>query len=757
MKKLSLAFVWHMHQPSYKTQTEDVMLMPWTRLNAVKTYSGMLKYLDKYPNLKLNFDISPVLIDALEGYANGTISDIHENLTLTPVEDLTKDDMEFILNYFFDVDYNNCILKYPRYLDLYKRRFAKEEIDTDDFSMSGYADIMTLFNLVWFTDEQIEQYPAVKEIAQKGKHYSGKHRETLIEAQKDIISKIIPNFKRKLEENKIDILTCPYYHPILPILADMDSAKTTSLRNPLPGSDIKMPDCAIAQIQKGIKKTTETFSYEPKGMWLPEQCTSPEIIKMLAECGIKWTLSDESILSGTIHKDFIRDFKGFHQDPFDLCSTYHMDFGEGKNIKLIFRDAVLPNLISFEYPNYDVKTAAKDLYDRIKVVYNKFINAPYESHLLTIAMDGENAWRNYPDGGSAFLNELYKLICEDETLETVKISDYIEHVDYSNKLENIKTGSGISGDFKLWTAEPVKNTAWRYLFTVYEDLKQFKQEKNIPPDILEKAYEEIYISQGSDWFWWFGEPNDSGQDHLFDFLFREHLKNVYVLLDKPVPQKLEEPLATFTGKPSRIPKGLISPKLSGKADYEDEWQNAGSIDIPSSPLMQENKLFNRICFGCDYENLYFLFDVNKYIYSLNTSCEQIYQVYIYIKTANEEYTAPVRPLNKTENVCSLLKTSYSHEIKLTFMQDKNFPLFFSKSMKNNLWLMKKNHSIESVYGEVIELKIPFEDLNVKYGEKIDFFIINGTFGRIEEIYPQDLWLTINRPEYNKENEEKIYD
>lgn len=100
MKKLFLAFVWHLHQPNYQTQTDDVMLMPWTRLNAVRTYSGMLKYLDKYPDLKLNFDISPVLLDALEGYANGTINDIHSNLTLTPVEDLTQDDMEFILNYF---------------------------------------------------------------------------------------------------------------------------------------------------------------------------------------------------------------------------------------------------------------------------------------------------------------------------------------------------------------------------------------------------------------------------------------------------------------------------------------------------------------------------------------------------------------------------------------------------------------------------------------------------------------------------------
>lgn len=748
MKKLSLAFVWHLHQPDYYSMNDEVMLMPWTRLNAVQTYSSMLDYFSKFPDLKLNFDVSPVLLDSILGYAEGNLSDIHSNLTLTPVEDLSQDDMEFILNYFFALDYHRYIEKYPRYVDLYRRRFAKEELDVDDFSMSGYSDIMTLFNLVWFTDKQIQENPEVLEVATKGKHYINKHRENLLQVQKNIIKQIIPRFKQYIAEGKIEILTCPYYHPILPLLADMDSAKEFLLRNPLPGSDIKMPDSAMAQIQLGLKRTEEVFGVKPKGIWAPEQCISQEVIRMMYDAGLDWTISDETVLSDTLNKEFVRDFNGFHQDPYDLCATYSLNFGNDKDFKLIFRDSVLPNLISFEYSNYDAKTAAKDFYERIKVVYNKLQNAPFENHLLTIAMDGENAWHNYSDGGVEFLTELYGFICEDKTLETVKISDYFERLDHVRKLENIRTGSGIKKDFRFWTAEPVKNMAWRYLFNVYEDLKEFEKDETIDRMQIQEAYKHLYNAQGSDWFWWFGEPNDSGNDHLFDYLFREHLKYIYVLCGKPVPQHLEEPFSTFTGKPSRIPKGLISPTLDGKQDYEDEWKNAGCIDIPASPLMQENKLFNKIFFGSDFDNLYFLFDVNKYIYNLQNSSEQIYQVYIYIKTNKEDfqYTAPVRPLNKTENICNLLKNGYTHEIKLTFMQDKKFPLFFSKAIKNNLWVMNKNHSVECVYGDVIEMKIPFSDLGVENGEKIDFFIINGTFGRVEDIYPQDLWLTIKRPE-----------
>ena len=55
------------------------------------------------------------------------------------------------------------------------------------------------------------------------------------------------------------------------------------------------------------------------------------------------------------------------------------------------------------------------------------------------------------------------------------------------------------------------------------------------------------------------------------------------------------------------------------------------------------------------------------------------------------------------------------------MQDKKFPLFLSKAIKDNLWVTEKSHCAEYVCDEVVEVKIPFEDLGVRHGEKIDFF------------------------------------
>jgi alpha-amylase/alpha-mannosidase (GH57 family) len=57
---------------------------------------------------------------------------------------------------------------------------------------------------------------------------------------------------------------------------------------------------------------------------------------------------------------------------------------------------------------------------------------------------------------------------------------------------------------------------------------------------MELAWKQIYILEGSDWFWWFGEDPDGS----FDALFRTHMSNFYTLLNKEIPQVLKNPLTT---------------------------------------------------------------------------------------------------------------------------------------------------------------------------------------------------------------------
>ena len=108
-KKLSIAFYWHMHQPVYQLSPDGDYLMPWVRLHAVKDYLDMVEILDKFKRLKLNFNLVPVLLDCIIDYAEHGMHDIHSRLTVTPVEMLSDDAKLFIINNFFDANYQSMI------------------------------------------------------------------------------------------------------------------------------------------------------------------------------------------------------------------------------------------------------------------------------------------------------------------------------------------------------------------------------------------------------------------------------------------------------------------------------------------------------------------------------------------------------------------------------------------------------------------------------------------------------------------------
>ena len=411
---------------------------------------------------------------------------------------------------------------------------------------------------------------------------------------------------------------------------------------------------------------------------------------------------------------------------------------------MIFRDAVIPNLISFEYPNHEVELAANDLYDRIKVIQSKLLTSPDEEHLLTIAMDGENCWENYPQNGFMFLKTLYKLIESDKSLETVLISDYLQKEKSSKPLKKIHSGSWINRNFKFWIDEPLKNLAWTYLKQTRDDFSKFVKENPYDKNI-NLALKELFICEGSDWFWWYGEPNDSGRDNIFDYLFREHLKNIYTILNLTPPSYLNTPLISAIAKPSRYPKGEITPLLTGIAGNDDSWLNAGCIDIPDGPLLSEAKFFDKICFGYDQENLYLRFCVNDYLQNNSELSDKAYQIYVYTRNADRKQSlSPVRLISKTESVLPISKEKFHNELQIAASKGKIQFVRLIKSIPNNLWVLQSSKEIKYCYNNVIDVSIPFDMIDIAPNESLEFCFVNANYGIKNFFIPNDMLLTIKR-------------
>ena len=135
---------------------------------------------------------------------------------------------------------------------------------------------------------------------------------------------------------------------------------------------------------------------------------------------------------------------------------------------------------------------------------------------------------------------------------------------------------------------------------MFETLSLNDKEKEYLDKKLKEAQREILIAQGSDWYWWYGEPNESKNDDVFDFLFRSHLINVYKILGLEIPEYLLIPLTHAASSPLRNPAREISPSLICAAnDTTGEWKNAGHIFIADGPTSNINRLIKNIHFGSD--------------------------------------------------------------------------------------------------------------------------------------------------------------
>lgn len=746
MKKLNIAFVWHFHQPNYQENYNGDFLLPWVRLHASKDYLDMLKRIDNFPNIKLNFNFSPVLLVALQKYLNG-FQDLHQKLFLKDENNLSEQDKIFILNNYFDLNYKNMALKRPYYTNLYNKRANAKELKTSMFSLQEYIDIMTNYTLCWIDEYFVHEYFELDYLFKKEKNYTLEDRNKINEIQLDIIRRILTEYKNYQNEGRIEVLTSPYYHPVLPLLIDFKGKEIKNFEN-LPENYSNNTD-ASEQVQLAIEKYQEIFDKKPKGMWLSEQCICSRTAELLSKEGILWTVADEGILSKSIKKEFMRDFEGNLENPYELMTNYQTRSKHSLN--LVFADSFFANLLNFGYGNYDSKIAANDLYEKIKTIQFKLQNSPKENHILTIALDGENCWETYQNDGAEFLNTLYSLINEDEMINSVLVGDFVEN-NTPVQLETLKSGSWINRNFDLWIGEPTKNVAWLYLDSVSKDIEiqyqeqlQELKDKNEKVELEEKfklAHREILISQSSDWYWWYGKPNESRSDGIFDYLFRRHLMNAYEMMGLEIPHYLTMPLANVANKPLRNPKSEISPKLNcDENDELKEWENAGSIFIPDGPTSNISSLIKNIYFGKDSEYIYFRFVLNRN--SVKMAYENIQnQIAIYFANNNERFLSPIRFVSKNDNIIyPILMNQFSREVRFVFDSNRISRLFFNRSCPYGLWSQMLSKKSKIAYKDVIELKIPFEDLGVEQGN-LSFFIIDSTNELINEVYPQDVLIDV---------------
>jgi alpha-amylase/alpha-mannosidase (GH57 family) len=613
VKPLYVAFLWHMHQPLYKDSLTSKYLMPWVRLHACKGYFDMIDVLEDFPDVRLTFNLVPSLLVQLEDVAAGKAEDPFLTHFLKPADSLTGPERRFLLQNFFMANWNNVIRRHGRYWQLlYKRGTnytARSNLDELKFTTSDYRDLQVWHNLAWFGFRARRKYPEIAELIAKGQHFSEEDKQTVLSLQTAIAGRIVPLYREARDREQIEITTSPFYHPIMPLVISSDNATRSCPETPPLGQRFAHAEDVRAQLSDAVDLHRRLFGRRPDGLWPPEGAVCREMIPLLEEAELAWTLSDEEVLEASMAPDAVRHRSAVLYKPYRAVH-------EGAAVDMLFRDRELADAIGFHYLGMRATDAVDHFFGQLRVVREgceaaagRYPNPP----VVAVILDGENPWEAYRNDGEEFLGELYRRLSATPEVQTTRIGDYLREFPPTDTLEALHPGSWINHNFRVWIGHPEENDAWSKLARAREAVERAKanaaslrgataREVN-----FERARQAIHIAEGSDWFWWYGDDFTSDNDAEFDNLFRTHLMNAYRFAGTEVPRELAEPIKRHrTVVVSEQPTRFITPVIDGKRSNFYEWEGAGVYEArrPSGAMHQREAYIERISYGFDVDTLY---------------------------------------------------------------------------------------------------------------------------------------------------------
>ncbi|HEY8951822.1 MAG TPA: glycoside hydrolase family 57 protein, partial [Candidatus Dormibacteraeota bacterium] len=501
MKPLHVAFVWHMHQPYYKDDLTNTYLLPWVRLRSAKDYYKMPALLDAYPKVRATFNLVPSLLAQIEDYGKEESVDLFLNLSRRNAEDLSGEEREFVLRWMRESPRALRVQQSPRYLEL-----ASRPVDAQ-FTTADLRDLQVWFNLAWCDPAWAESDPRLAELKRKDHDFTEADKDPLFEAQMEIMQMVIPKYRELADRGQAELTFSPYYHPILPLLCHVDSARTANPQLPLPERHFSHREDAERQIELGQGLFERLIGRKPTGMWPSEMAVGESVIGLAVKAGIDWMISDAEVLA--------RSIEG-HVSPERLYQPHHVD-REGRSVAMVFRDSILSNVIGFDYQRMSSIAAARDLVGRLKRIQEQQEDLDF---LAVIALDGENAWEFYPRDGHDFLNALYTELEASQDIVTTTVSDFLQEHPARQQLHRLHTGSWIGASLDTWIGDPEHNIAWDLLAETRDWLEDQLRQRPKESEQAALAWREILITEGSDWFWWFSRKHDSGMDPIWDNQFR---------------------------------------------------------------------------------------------------------------------------------------------------------------------------------------------------------------------------------------------
>ncbi len=538
---LRVVLCWHMHQPDYREAFTGQFQMPWTYLHAIKGYADMAAHVEHAKGATAVFDFSPVLLDQIEDYAGRLRQYLQTGVPLrdalldalaSPVLPTGEDERRGLLRACLAVNSHRLEPRFPAYRRLAQmaRSWLEHGLSPDYVEDRLIVDLLVWFHIVWLGETVRRDDRRVDQLVSRGSGFTLADRRLLITLIADVLEDLPSRYRRLADNGRIETATCPYHHPILPLLLDFESALEARPGLTLPAA-ARYPggeQRARWHLDSAAIRHKQTFGSTPAGCWPAEGALSEQSLALLSGSGFRWTASGQAVLRNSLATG--------HHDSDSLHRPYRL---QGQGPVCFFRDDGLSDLIGFTYQSWHADDAVADLVRHLENIARK----PAESgRVVPIILDGENPWEHYPDSGFHFVGALYRALAEHPGLEMTTFSRCLDDPAVPVRtLDRLCAGSWVYGSLDTWIGQEDKNRAWDLLVSA-------KRAWDAAPDpVREQTAHKLAVCEGSDWFWWPGDQNPDVSVSRFERMFRLHLADLYRLLGQTPPERLAHPFSRGGG------------------------------------------------------------------------------------------------------------------------------------------------------------------------------------------------------------------
>jgi alpha-amylase/alpha-mannosidase (GH57 family) len=567
MKHLDLVFLWHMHQPDYRDHgatgtAQDArvgapqglpsvagdtaggeFVLPWVYLHAMKDYVDMAAHLERHPQIRCVVNLVPVLLEQIEDYAqqfaSGRFRDPLLRMLAAPdLDRIDEADRKLLLNTCFRSNHTTMLAPFPHYQrlhDIYRQLAAADESANRYLSGAYFSDLVTWYHLAWTGETERRRNPLLARLMSQGERYDADDRRQLLASIGSLMAGLIPRWRALAARGQVELSSTPQTHPLAPLMLDFGAARESLPEAPLPFSAAYPGGRSrvLAHIDAARLSHARRFGAPPGGMWPAEGAVSEEFVKHLGAAGCQWIASGEGVLKNSLAASGITDPRAAYH-PWRLA--------QAPGLTLFFRDERLSDLIGFDYAKWHGRDAAQHLVRQLEAILEAA--AEDESPVVSIILDGENAWEHYPYNGYYFFDDLYGLLVEHPAIRTTTYAELLARPTppAATVLPRLVAGSWVYGTLSTWIGDLAKNRGWDLLCEAKQSCDRVLASGRLDPAQVAAVEAQLAICESSDWFWWFGDYNPSAAVASFDSLFRRNLARLYELLQLAPPTKLDTPI-----------------------------------------------------------------------------------------------------------------------------------------------------------------------------------------------------------------------